>query len=237
MEGFDMKLSAPIPVLKRRARMQARNQTIPLNQALNQIAQQEGYSSWSLLSVKSTQLSAGLYDKLTSGDLVLLGARPGQGKTLMGLRVLIDAIAAGHKGYFFTLEYTTADVLARLRQMGADPEKVGSDFILDTSDQISAGYIADQTANARAGSVIVIDYLQLLDQNRNNPPLDDQVRVLAKHAASKGHVIIAISQIDRRYDMSAKPVPDMTDLRLPNPVDLNLFTKTCFLHAGEVVIS
>jgi len=237
MEGYDMKLSAPIPVLKRRARQQARNKTIPLNRALNQIARQEGFASWSLLSAKVTQFSAGLFDRLTPGDLVLLGARPGQGKTLLGLRVLIDAIAAGHQGHFFTLEYTPADVLTRIKQIGADPQEIGSYFILDTSDEISASYIGVQTADAPAGSVIVIDYLQLLDQNRDNAPLADQVKTLAKQAKSKGHTIITISQIDRRYDMSAKPVPDMTDLRLPNPVDLSLFTKTCFLHEGEVVVS
>jgi hypothetical protein len=31
-----------------------------------------------------------------------------------------------------------------------------------------------------------------------------------------------------------KSFPDLEDVRLPNPLDLSLFTKTCFLNNGEV---
>jgi len=38
--------------------------------------------------------------------------------------------------------------------------------------------------------------------------------------------------IDRAFEMSGKPLPDLSDIRLPNPVDLGRFTRTCFLHDG-----
>ena len=44
-----MNLSAPINELKRKAKLLRRSEDIPLNQALNRIAQEEGYTSWSLL--------------------------------------------------------------------------------------------------------------------------------------------------------------------------------------------
>ena len=44
-----MTLSAPINELKRKARLLRRSGNIPLNQALNRIAKEEGYTSWSLL--------------------------------------------------------------------------------------------------------------------------------------------------------------------------------------------
>jgi len=44
-----MDLSAPINELKRKAKLLRREVGIPLNQALNQIAKDEGYSSWSIL--------------------------------------------------------------------------------------------------------------------------------------------------------------------------------------------
>jgi hypothetical protein len=36
------------------------------------------------------------------------------------------------------------------------------------------------------------------------------------------------------YQRSQKPLPDIADIRLPNPLDLKLFDKTCFLNNGQV---
>jgi hypothetical protein len=44
-----MDLSAPIHELKRKAKLMRRQSGIPHNEALNCIAKEEGYSSWSLL--------------------------------------------------------------------------------------------------------------------------------------------------------------------------------------------
>ena len=81
---------------------------------------------------------------------------------------------------------------------------------------------------------MVIDYLQLLDQKRESPPLAAQVRALKFFARERQLVIVFISQIDRGYDPGTKPCPDMQDVRLPNPLDLALFDKTCFLNNGSV---
>ena len=61
-----------------------------------------------------------------------------------------------------------------------------------------------------------------------------QVRALKSFARDKGVIVVFISQIDRSYDPSLKPCPDLDDVRLPNPLDLKLFDKTCFLNKDEV---
>ncbi|MDB5568592.1 MAG: helicase [Tardiphaga sp.] len=58
--------------------------------------------------------------------------------------------------------------------------------------------------------------------------------MLQAFARRQGLIFVFISQIDRRYDPATKPCPDLDDVRLPNPVDLCLFSKTCFLNNGEV---
>ena len=82
--------------------------------------------------------------------------------------------------------------------------------------------------------MIVIDYLQLLDQRRETPELSVQVDMLGAFAREEGHIIVLISQIDRAYDGSAKPMPDLADVYLPNPVNLGAFTKTCFINDGVI---
>lgn len=230
-----MKLSAPVYRLKRKAKLLSRDQAIPLHEALNSIAIEEGFSTWSLLASRTSAASTAerLYGFLEPGDMLLLGARPGQGKTLMGLALAVEAMKAGHSSSFFTLEYTDKQVLERFRAIGVDGTRFGASFAIDSSDAICASHVTRAMAAASRGTLIVIDYLQLLDQKRERPSLMDQVQELKSFARDRGHVIVCISQIDRSYDPSAKSLPDLADVRLPNPLDLSLFDKTCFLDRGE----
>ena len=186
----------------------------------------------------STMAAKRLFARLAPGDMVLVAARPRQGKTLLGLQLALEEIAAGGHGAFFTLEWTEQQTLARLAALGVDParwpDRFGGRFHFDGADTICAGHIAAALAHAPRGTVAVVDYLQLLDQRRDNPDLMTQVRALAAFARERGVIVVCIAQIDRSFDPAAKPCPDITDVRLPNPVDLGLFGKTCFLHAGEV---
>lgn len=233
-----MTLSAHIPHLKRRARLLARAAGIPLHAALDRIARDEGFARWSLLATKAPDHAgpdaAELYRGLVPGDLLLLGARPRQGKTLMALRLAIEAIRAGRQAVFFTLEYTETDVVGRLRAIGVDPVEWQARLGFDSSDAISAAWIIGRLADAAPGTLVVIDYLQLLDQQREKPPLGEQVEALKRFAAERGLVLVFLSQIDRAYEMSDRPFPQLADVRLPNPLDLSLFSKACFLNRGAM---
>ena len=231
-----MQLSAPVYRLKRKAKLLSREEKLPLHEALNRIAAQEGFGSWSLLAAKASAVAPAekLFARLAPGDLVLVGARPGHGKTLMSLKLAVQAMKSGNRSVFFTLEYTEKDVLDCFRAIGVEPARFDGVFELDNSDDISADTIVKRLAGAPRGTLAVIDYLQLLDQKRENPKLMDQVRTLQSFARERGLIFVFISQIDRSYDPLAKPYPDLGDVRLPNPLDLSLFTKTCFLNNGEV---
>ena len=82
-----MKLSAPIYVLKSQAKELKRTKQITMVEALNQIAQREGFSSWSLLQSKAKDLYPRVREDilgyLNPGDLFLIASRPGLGKTTL----------------------------------------------------------------------------------------------------------------------------------------------------------
>lgn len=231
-----MKLSAPIYYLKRKARLLSREAKIPLHAALDRVAAGEGFSSWGLLAAKAAAAApAGkLFARLAPGDLILVAARPGHGKTLMSLELAVEAMKAGNRGVFFSLEYTESDVLERFRAIGVDLADFDGLFEFDSSDLISAGYIVAALQAAPRGTLVVIDYLQLLDQRRENPELMAQIRTLRAFARERGLILVFISQVHRSYDPATKPCPDIGDVRLPNPLDLSLFNKTCFLNNGEI---
>ena len=231
-----MKLSAPIYHLKRQAKTLSRQENIPLLAALDRISIREGFTSWSLLAAKHSEAppASHLYAQLKPGDLVLVAARPGHGKTLMSIEVAVAAMKSGHKSVFFSLEYTEKECQETFRALGTEVSEFEGLFEFDGSDAINADHIQRKLTSAPRGTLAVIDYLQLLDQKRDSPPLMDQVRALKSFAKDKGLILAFISQIDRSYDPSAKPCPDLADVRLPNPLDLTLFDKTCFLNNGEV---
>jgi hypothetical protein len=234
-----MKLSAPIYQLKRQARVLSRQDAIPLHEALDRIAGREGFNRWSLLV---TQYSASapaskLYPRFKPGDIVLIGARPGQGKTLLSLELAVEAMKAGNQSVFFSLEYTEKECQDRLVDIGVDPTLYTGLFECDCSDRICADYIIKRLESPSRGTLAVVDYLQLLDQRRETPELMIQVRALKAFALERGLVMVFISQIDRSFDPATKPFPDLEDIRLPNPLDLSLFDHTCFLHNGEVQVS
>ncbi|MBZ9986722.1 replicative DNA helicase [Mesorhizobium sp. BH1-1-5] len=231
-----MRLSAPVYHLKRQARLLSRRENVPLHQALDRVAASQGFGSWSLLAAKAAEAApAGvLLARLIPGDMVLVAARPGQGKTLMSLELAVAAMKQGSRAVFFTLEYMHADILDRFRDIGVEPADFAHLFEFDNSDAISADHIIEALRSAPRGTLAVVDYLQLLDQRRENPELMVQISALRSFARERGLVLVFISQVDRSYDSARKPFPDIGDIRLPNPLDLSLFDKACFLNKDEI---
>lgn len=234
-----MHMSAPVYELKRKAKALAREENIPFHQALDRVAVQQGFARWSLLAAKYAQISPAdkMFAHLAPGDVALIAARPGQGKTLFSLELAVAAIHAGKRAWFFSLEFTELDVFEALRELGVAPEGLGARLNVDCSDDIHANYIVESAGDAASGDVIVVDYLQILDQRRTHPDLATQVARLHAFSRERGAIVVFISQIDRAYDPQKKLYPDLADVRLPNAIDLALFNKSFFLANGAVRFS
>lgn len=76
---------------------------------------------------------------------------------------------------FFTLEFTEQQARKHIRALEKEPPEVADALDIVTSDEISADYIIRHLAGSERGTVAVIDYLQILDQQRNKPALEEQI--------------------------------------------------------------
>lgn len=219
----------PIPVLKRQARALSRAEGIPLHAALDRIAQDHGHADWPRLTARAIPaLAARIQPHLPRGSLGLIAARPGHGKTSVALSLAQRTAKAGRRAAVFSLDYGAAELRTRLDHFGSR-----ASIETDTSDDICADYVIDRLGPDP--TFAVIDYLQLLGQRRDQPPLADQVAALHAYVRKTGATLLLISQIDRRFDGSAG-LPGQTDLRLPNPVDLSLIDRAVYLHDGTLRI-
>ena len=236
-----MKLSTPIYFLKRRAKDLKRSEAITMTEALDRVARAEGFNSWSLLQSKmadfTPRIKEDILDYLNPGDLTLIAARPGLGKTVTTLEVLLQAARYGRLCFFFSLEYTQRQAVEKIVQLDPTFDPTDSTLNLDCSDDISSDYIIGKTKDSIVeGAIIAVDYLQLLDQQRDKLPVQKQVEDLKEYAREKKCILIFISQIDRAYDQAAQTRPSLDHIRLPNPLDLGLFNKSIFVQNGELHI-
>lgn len=231
-----MKLSAPIHVLKSQARKRKKASEISTIQSLNEIAKREGYASWSLLKSKQNTLYPDSFNQLLdffqNSDLILIGARPGQGKTIFTLGLFVKVLQKSIvPNYIFTLCETPNDIINRIKAYDKTIRHDGKIFILNYSNDICADYIINLTSpSIKEGSIIVIDYLQLLEEKRINSPIQDQLESLKTYAKEKKCKILFISQIKREVEYQTDQTPTLADIRMPNPFDLNVMNKIIFLH-------
>lgn len=234
-----MKLSAPIHVLKSQAQLLRKEKSITNTEALDLIAKREGYNSWSLLQSKKEEMFPTSYDEILDffnpGDIVLIGARPGKGKTVFTIGLLVQAIQKKQApNYCFSLSEIHKDIAGRITSYDESIGENNKYIVLDYSNEISADYIIEKTKNTISkNSVIVIDYLQLLDEKRSNPTLQEQVFKLKNYAKEKECIVIFISQLKRELEYRTDKRPVMDDIRLPNPLELKFFNKIILLHKGD----
>lgn len=175
------------------------------------------------------------------GQLWVLAARPGVGKTSLGLQMALQAAKAGHPSLIYSLEMSSVELGLRLLSHESGVEITGG--LTDTQqiavataaqkvsslpiiiDDVPSGLgIPDARGRTRRAihrrgiQLVVVDYLQLMrTSNRKNSTRDREVAELSwglKTMAREMEVtVLLISQLNRGMEHRANSEPMLSDLR------------------------
>lgn len=176
---------------------------------------------------------------LEGGDITVIGARPGVGKSAIVTQIIGNMAKKGHRVGYFNLEMNESQVyerfvsrlaelsLTRVRRANsflggekeafekANDEMSGYDVIISTGSKS----ISEVRAESRHQQfdVIVIDYLQLVKADRRYANRSSEVGDISKSIkglASELHVpIILLSQLNRVSEHNDTREPTMAELR------------------------
>lgn len=219
----------------------------PIARANATYAQLEALSNGDGIRGVTTGLSAldGDLRGLHPGNLVLIGARPSQGKSCLGLTMAIAAAESTKiPALFLSLEMSASELNLRELTMRAQLDgwrlthgrlreaeyprvmdaieamRSGGVHIIDSPAlTVSKIRVLARRARATVGlSLVVIDYLQLLDDGRargetRTLALGDISRGLKMLARELNVPVVALSQLNRNVEERPDRRPHLSDLR------------------------
>jgi len=184
-------------------------------------------------------------DKFTTGfnksDLVLIGARPGMGKTSFALNVARNMAVAGRKVVFFSLEMSREQLAQRVLATEARVEghkfrtgliepdewnRIGEaafalsnlELYFDDTTTITVPLMKARARRMQGVDCIVVDYLQLMTSTKRTENRVQEVTDITRNLklmAKELHIpVIVCSQLNRSTDARGKAHrPQLSDLR------------------------
>ena len=184
-----------------------------------------------------------LFHGFRGGDLVILAARPGVGKTSFALNLATNAAKAGAAVAFFSLEMGAEQLvqrilcsearvnLSKLRSgfmaegdWGALAEASGKlsqlDMFIDDTPALTTLELRARARRLKAEKglgLVIVDYLQLMRTSRRTDSreleISDISRSLKGLAKEMNVPVVALSQLNRKVEERGDKRPMLSDLR------------------------
>lgn len=196
---------------------------------------------------------ADLDDRLLSfepGKLYIIGGRPGMGKTTLLTQITVNIAASkGTSVYLLSLEESAEQIALRMisQIVDVDQKNIKRGILTDVEKESIAFcrsvmrkmpiYINDSSANTVykngrfaldeiGDGILIIDYLQLLQQNFNKASAQGRYKVISalkSLAQEKRMPVVVCSQLARDVDQRQNKRPILQDLPMAQETDGVIF--------------
>ena len=175
---------------------------------------------------------------MNKSDLILVGARPGMGKTAFTMNIATNVAAAGKTVAVFSLEMSADQLISRMlaseAQVPSHAMRTGeitdwtplayasnklaeTNMIIDDTPGISVGQIKSRLRRVKDLGLVVIDYLQLMQSDTQTANRVQEVgeisRGLKLLAKELDVPVICCAQLSRSPESRPDKRPMLSDLR------------------------
>jgi replicative DNA helicase len=173
------------------------------------------------------------------GELVILGARPGQGKTSLALQMATHCAARGRRVYFATLEMGATELALKqlATESGVSSQRIRAGKIdehdraqlSEASQRVAVKNLVlhdwpeirpfdiQRAARRFDAEIVFVDYLQIVSppdaKKKRYEQVGDISRQLKTIARQMDVPVVACAQIGRQAEQRAETRPKLSDLR------------------------
>ena len=202
-------------------------------------------------------------DKLLNGfqasELIILAARPSMGKTALVCNIAEAVAATGEPVLLFSLEQSRLELAERLlcirakvnghRLRGGELDEIEHDALMRASQELSEypmwiddapgrtmaqiGAIARRLKRRGGLSLIIIDYLQLIEPEDKRAPREQQIALISRRlkflAKEVEAPVIALAQLNRGVELREDKRTRLADLRESGSIEQDA-DVVAFLH-------
>lgn len=173
------------------------------------------------------------------GELVILGARPGQGKTSLALQMAAHCAARGRRVYFATLEMGASELAMKqlATESGVSSQRIRSGRISeedrsalsDAANRVAVKNLLlhdwpeirpfdiQRAARRFDAEIVFVDYLQIVSppdaKKKRYEQVGDISRQLKMIARQMDVPVVACAQIGRQAENRTETRPKLSDLR------------------------
>ncbi|WP_133140281.1 hypothetical protein [Legionella genomosp. 1] len=208
-----MSLPKSIPSiksLKLSAKQIASAKSIPLSQSLDLIANDYGFTHWTLLqkyfkSVRMNSLES-IWQSFLPGEMLLLSAAQGAGKLSFALNLALCASQLKFPVKYYSLHVNASFIFERLNKISffnVECDLQQEQYIEIVENCFDQKTIIEKIKKDKPGSLLIVDYLQAIMSHKEMDPYNDFVRELKLIAQQHALRVLILSQVNKEFNFES----------------------------------